>query len=695
MNFKFASAALALLVACSVQAKPIEIRINATDPVNPHSPRYGNSYRHGVVPTQDQKVLMRNWAATTAVTTGANTLSYMGGVGGVGVTSGTPKVYLIFWGTQWGTASTDAGGYTNLSGDPMRAAPYMQKWVRGLGTNGELWSGVMTQYCDGPTVARGATVCPPTAPRVGYPNGQALAGVWYDNAAPAPTNATGRQLALEAVRAAEHFGNTSAAANRYAQYIIMSPTGAHPDGFNTASAGFCAWHSFTGDTTLTGGAVNSAYGNIAFTNMPYVTDAGTSCGANFISSPLDAFSLVAAHEYSETITDQFPAGGWINNTGSSNTGMENADECAWIKTGQGAAGMVAFATGTFAMPATWSNDTNRCDIAHPIVTAGGGQPVANFVASPAGLTVSFTDTSVDLGGMIGARVWNFGDGASATTVNPTHTYPVAGTYTVTETITDAYSRATSTKTLILTVSPTGGVPTASFTYTATGLTAAFTDASTNTGGTIGTRTWNFGDGTTSNTTSPVHVYAVSGTYVVSLTVTDSSNGRASTRSGAITVVATTQLINNGGFESGLSAPWVVTSGVQCTNASCLGETANTGTGFAWFNGYGKVSTDSATQPITIPLGRKSATLAFYIHIDTMETTTSARDIMRVQVLSKTGAILSTLATYSNADSAPGYLLKKLDLSDYIGKSVQIRFIGTEDSALATCFIIDDVSVTVQ
>src|SRR2546430_14145041 len=116
---------------------------------------------------------------------------------------------------------------------------------------------------------------------------------------------------------------------------------------------------------------------------------------------------------SETLTDQNPAGGWVNNTGSSFTGQENGDECAWISSGQGAAALVAFSTGSFAMQSTWSNDTNRCDISHPIVSGsggGGGTPTANFTYSASGLTVSFTDTSTDSGGTIGSHAWNFGDG---------------------------------------------------------------------------------------------------------------------------------------------------------------------------------------------------------------------------------------------------------------------------------------------
>jgi PKD repeat protein len=712
--------ALALAGTAGAQTKSAA---NATDSVNPYSPRHQHPYRHGVVPTREAHMDMRAWAAThrpvhpsvetgklqgreadnaaTAAAGGAGTLSFGGGVEGVGVTSGKPKVYLVFWGSQWGTASTDANGSLHLSGDPRNAAPYMQAWIKGLGTNGETWSGVMTQYCDGPLVANGAVACPTGAAHVGYPTGGALAGVWYDNSATAPSSARGNQLANEAVKAAAHFGNTSPASNRYAQYIIMSPTRTHPDGFNTPGGNFCAWHSFNGDTTLSGGAVASPYGDIAFTNMPYVSDLGSSCGQNFVSSALDGFSLVGGHEYAETLTDQFPAGGWINNTGSAANGEENGDECAWIRSGQGASALVATATGSFAMQSTWSNDTNRCDIAHAIVTgsgsgSSGGQPTANFSFSVSALTATFTDASTDAGGTIGSHSWTFGDGATSTAASPSHTYAAAGSYTVSERVTDSVSGATSSKSAVVTLSPVGGAPLANFSVATSGLTATFTDTSTDAGGTIGTHSWSFGDGATSTAASPSHAYAVAGTYSVTETVTDSVNGQSSAKTAAVTVLGATpsQLLGNTGFETGTAAPWTMTAGVLCSNAGCAGESARTGSWFAWLDGYGSTHTDVVAQSATIPAGKR-ATLSFALHIDTKERGGRVFDRLSVQVLDASGTVLATLATYSNANAAPGYAVKTFDLSAFAGSSVTIRFVGAEDSTLATSFLIDDVTLTVQ
>jgi len=92
---------------------------------------------------------------------------------------------------------------------------------------------------------------------------------------------------------------------------------------------------------------------------------------------------------------------------------------------------------------------------------GGGSPpanvppVANFSDTVSGLAVNFTDSSTDSDGTIASRSWNFGDGATSTATNPSHTYAAAGTYTVSLQVTDN-SGATNTKTASVTVSSGGG-----------------------------------------------------------------------------------------------------------------------------------------------------------------------------------------------------------------------------------------------
>src|SRR5260221_9615616 len=77
---------------------------------NPFLPQTGQAYRHGAVPTRETTARIHAWenshaAPFAAPTASTGKLSYGGGVGGVGVLSGQSKVYLVFYGTQWGTQS--------------------------------------------------------------------------------------------------------------------------------------------------------------------------------------------------------------------------------------------------------------------------------------------------------------------------------------------------------------------------------------------------------------------------------------------------------------------------------------------------------------------------------------------------------------------------------------------------------------
>ncbi|HEX6149472.1 S8 family serine peptidase [Nocardioides sp.] len=147
------------------------------------------------------------------------------------------------------------------------------------------------------------------------------------------------------------------------------------------------------------------------------------------------------------------------------------------------------------------------------------------------------------------------------------------------------------------------------------------------------------------------------------------------------------LLQNPGFESGVTV-WSATSGA-ITNAS--GAPARTGSWKAWLNGYGRSSTDTVSQSIAIP-GGSAASLSFYLYVSSAETTTTtAYDRLQVQVVA--GGSTTTLGTFSNLNKGTSYVQRTFNLSAYAGQTVTIRFHGTEDSSLATSFVIDDTSVT--
>lgn len=261
-----------------------------------------------------------------------------------GAIESQPGIYLVLWGSQW-------------SSDPSGEAAYLQRFYGGLYGSSDTWSTSTTQYCSG--VAAGTTLCPSTANHVQHPASNPLRGVWLANGSAAPSAPTQSQLAGEAIAAAAHFGNTASGSNANVQYVIATAHNNNSSGFGVQ---YCAWHSST----------SSSYGTIAYTNLPYITDAGWSCGANFVNSTaagaLDGVSIVGGHEYAESVTDPYPNGGWLDSGGA-----ENGDKCAWLSSGQGAAADINLSTGTFAVQSLWSNSFNNnaggCVISY--VNSGG------------------------------------------------------------------------------------------------------------------------------------------------------------------------------------------------------------------------------------------------------------------------------------------------------------------------------------
>lgn len=133
---------------------------------------------------------------------------------------------------------------------------------------------------------------------------------------------------------------------------------------------------------------------------------------------------------------------------------------------------------------------------------------------------------------------------------------------------------TSTGRLNLPIREPSAAPVAEFTFEVSGLSVIFSDAST---GTPTSWLWDFGDGTTSTRKSPVHSYAVAGTYAVSLTV--KTSGGESEKQKFVTVLAGAPLVANFAYEAnGLT--------VLFSDAS-----AGEPTGWSWDFGDGGASTE--------------------------------------------------------------------------------------------------------
>ena len=165
------------------------------------------------------------------------------------------------------------------------------------------------------------------------------------------------------------------------------------------------------------------------------------------------------------------------------------------------------------------------------------------------------------------------------------------------------------------------------------------------------------------------------------------NGTAAFTNGNTTSTCPTpgQKLGNPSFETTPATPWQTTPGVISANGS--GEIAHTGTHYAWLDGYGTKHTDTVTQSMTIPTGC-TATLSFYLHVDTAETGRTAVDTLTISA----GA---TLATFSNLNAAAGYTQHTYDLTSLAGHTATLTFTGTEDTQRATSFVLDDATLTLS
>ncbi|WP_412538890.1 hypothetical protein R8Z50_23915 [Longispora sp. K20-0274] len=146
-------------------------------------------------------------------------------------------------------------------------------------------------------------------------------------------------------------------------------------------------------------------------------------------------------------------------------------------------------------------------------------------------------------------------------------------------------------------------------------------------------------------------------------------------------------IANGGFESG-TANWTITGGVV---GNWTNYPAQQGSWYAWMGGNGTTNTDTLTQQITVPSGVSSATLNYYLRIVTEETGPTVYDTLKVQVVD--GSTTTTLATYSNANPSGGYVARTVNLNNYRGRTVTLKFVSSEDSSLRTDFLLDTVSLS--
>lgn len=182
----------------------------------------------------------------------------------------------------------------------------------------------------------------------------------------------------------------------------------------------------------------------------------------------------------------------------------------------------------YYIEATVLDIAKNCDTTirrHVVIAA---EPSASFTAPSAceGNTIQFTNQSSVLSGVLHYK-WYFGDGDSSDQVNPVHLYSNANTYNVTLIATTDYGFSAQFDTTITVFE----IPDADFIVEneCDGMALDFNDASMLPVGTPSYE-WNFGDGSPLNTSqNPSYLYASSGSYTVSMTVTVNGCSDSKTR----------------------------------------------------------------------------------------------------------------------------------------------------------------------
>jgi hypothetical protein len=220
-----------------------------------------------------------------------------------------PKMFLIFWGFK-------------AAGDPDGVAPLLESYESSIG--GSPYNNIYTQY-------KG------TKKFIKNPKNQ-NGNFWADDKNAIPSSPTDAQVAAESLLGVKHFGYDA-----NASYVVVTAHDHNISGFGTS---YCAYHSST-----------SSKGKlVSYTNLPYMPDAGASCGAGIITPPTgetsanEGTTIVAGHEYGESVTDPDPGSGYYSNQWG-----EIGDICAWQDIEND-----TFGANQFASQPMWSNATSSC-----------------------------------------------------------------------------------------------------------------------------------------------------------------------------------------------------------------------------------------------------------------------------------------------------------------------------------------------
>ncbi len=193
----------------------------------------------------------------------------------------------------------------------------------------------------------------------------------------------------------------------------------------------------------------------------------------------------------------------------------------------------AFGSTSLKLTLTDSEGTTAEQTITVTLTSVNDNPtIEEFSASPtsgtAPLTVNFNSLGADIEGDV-TYYWAFGDGGVSILEDPTHTYDTPRTYQAALTVRDEDGAVAFETVTIKVIDPSANsVPvvhaSASPSSGTAPLSVKFTSSATGGDGVI-SYLWDFGDGVTSNSRNPTHIYSKQGTYFAKLTVSDADGDK--------------------------------------------------------------------------------------------------------------------------------------------------------------------------
>jgi len=360
---------------------------------------------------------------------------------------------------------------------------------------------------------------------------------------------------------------------------------------------------FTDTSTNTPTSWNWSFGDGSLsttTNPTHVYSSGGTYQVNLTVNNSNAtysskLGYVEVWNYTSTTFSGTPVSGVVPLTVTFTDTSSNATNWSWIF-GDGGTSIeqnpvyVYNTVGTYSVKhsannthhTSWHNESDYITV-NPMIATATGVPTTGVVP----FTVTFTGSST---GSPNTWYWSFGDGVTATTQSPTHSYTVFGSYDVNFKATNTSSGAFDWNNQSGYITALEPAPVANFTQNVTAgfysLPVLFTDTSTNTP--TGWN-WSFGDGSLSTTQNPAHVYSSGGTYEVNLTV-HNTNATYSSKLGSVEVWNYTSSGFTGTPTSGV-VPLIVT----------FTDTSSNATNWTWTFGDGNTSiAKSPTFTYNIP-----------------------------------------------------------------------------------------------